>query len=223
MLKHLMFHLIWLVLAACAGSPDLKDAGPQEPYAFEPKLRGAELVEALRRGGLVVYFRHAQTEKDYADQVTADVLDGSTQRVLSEAGWHQAKGIGRAWRELDLPVDEVITSEYFRAWQTADLAFGQYRKDAALNFEPAEDFTDEQFAAMRKRVQPMLVRKVEAGKNRVIVGHDDPFEAAVGIYPEPQGVAYVIRPLGRAGGPGVGFELLARVEAEQWAKLPKPE
>lgn len=204
----------WAVVAFAADASE-------ERSAIEDPLKNEALAESLRRGGLVVYFRHARTEKDYADQVTADPDDGSTQRVLSEAGWHQAKKIGKAWRELGLPVGEVISSEYFRAWQTADLAFGRYRKDAALNFEPAEEFTEQQFAAMRERVRPMLSRKVEGDANRVIVGHDDPFEAATGIYPAPQGVAYVIRPLGGEGGPGEGFEILARVEAEQWAELAK--
>ena len=43
-----------------------------------------KLIKKMQEGGLVLYFRHASTEKDYADQVNADVNDGSTQRVLSE-------------------------------------------------------------------------------------------------------------------------------------------
>ena len=80
----------------------------------------------------------------------------------------------------------------------------------------------EQLEAMRARVQPMLAAPVHVGTNRVLVGHDDPFEASTGIYPEPQGVAYVFRPLGEDGGPGVGFELVARIEAEIWSQLPRP-
>ncbi|MEM6755795.1 MAG: histidine phosphatase family protein [Planctomycetota bacterium] len=212
--------LLTLLFVFVCVAPSLS-AQPQDtsPEIAEP-LKGEALVAALRRGGLVVYFRHATTEKDYADQVTANPNDGSTQRVLSEAGWHQAKAIGQAWRRLGLPVGDVVSSQYFRAWQTADLAFGRYRKDPALNFEPAEDYTDEQFDAMRQRVQPMLYTTVYPGQNRVIVGHDDPFEASTGIYPEPQGVAYVIRPLGQEGGPGTGFELIARLESGDWAELP---
>lgn len=32
------------------------------------------------------------------------------------------------------------------------------------------------------------------GTNTVLVGHDDPFDAATGIYPEPMGVAFVMEP-----------------------------
>lgn len=89
------------------------------------QVENKELITKLQKGGYVIYFRHAQTEKDYADQVTADPNNGSTQRVLSEAGWKQAKGIGKAFKELKIPVGTVISSQYFRAWQTADLAFGK--------------------------------------------------------------------------------------------------
>jgi len=190
-----------------------KVESPQAKAIEFEQVDNTALLDALRAGGHVIYFRHAQTEKDYADQVTADPNDGSTQRVLSEAGWHQAKSIGDAFRELRVPVGDVISSEYFRAWQTADLAFGRYTKNAALNFEPAEEYTDEQFAAMRRRVMPLASAMPAEGVNTVLVGHDDPFEAISGIYPEPQGVAYVLKPDGQ------GFTILARVAPDAWLNL----
>jgi hypothetical protein len=54
----------------------------------------------------------------------------------------------------------------------------------------------------------------ENGVNTVLVGHDDPFEAATGIYPEPMGVAFVVRP-----GDEGGFRILANLEADEWAEL----
>ncbi|MEM9753981.1 MAG: histidine phosphatase family protein [Planctomycetota bacterium] len=203
--------VLWLgVSVAASDVAKAPEAAAVPVEATEP----ADLLRRLRAGGLVIYFRHAQTQKDYADQVTADPNDGSTQRVLSEEGWHQAKGIGEAFRALEIPVGDVISSEYFRAWQTADLAFGKYEKNAALNFEPAEEYTDEQFAAMRERVLPLITAPPNnPATNTVIVGHDDPFEAVTGIYPEPQGVAYVIEPHGDH------FHLLARVNYDEWKAL----
>ena len=87
----------------------------------------------MQKGGLVMYFRHASTEKDYADQVKANVNDGSTQRVLSEKGWHEAVHIGDAVRFYKIPIGSV-TSEYFRAWQTAWLAFKKYEKKCRSKF-----------------------------------------------------------------------------------------
>lgn len=171
------------------------------------------LIKRMQKGGLVLYFRHATTEKDYADQVKADVNDGSTQRVLSEKGWQEAVHIGNAVRFYNIPVEKVVTSEYFRAWQTAWLAFGEYEKNADLNFLPFAEFTDEQMAKMKKRVAPFLSNKPEKGKNLVIVAHDDPFEAATGIYPEPQGVCFIIEPKGKDK-----FSILGQLSPRDWNK-----
>lgn len=180
---------------------------------FKDKLSGKALLNALRKGGHVIYIRHATTEKDYADQVKADVNNCSTQRVLSEKGWNQAKAIGEAFRKHSIPVGKVISSQYCRAWKTADLAFGRYEKNGDLNFPKAEDYTPEQVAQMKALVNPMLIAVPPKGKNTAIVGHDDIFEAATGIYPDPQGMAYVIKPDGKS------FELIANVLPEEWAKL----
>ena len=182
--------------------------------AFEDKLSGAQLLATLKAGGNVIFIRHAASEKDFADQVSAVMGDCSTQRTLSEAGWQQARAIGQAFDQLQIPVGEVYSSEYCRAWQTADLAFGHYQKTPDLNFEPAEDYSDEQIAAMRARMTPRLAAQPSDGVNTVLVGHDDPFEAATGIYPEPMGVAFVVRPDGAGG-----FTIMADVAAEEWADL----
>ena len=170
-----------------------------------------ELVEALRDGGHVIFVRHAPTERDYADQVGATMDDCSSQRTLSEAGWKEAQAIGDAFDRLGIPVGNVTSSQYCRAWQTADLAFGRYVKTPDLNFEPAEEYTDEQFAAMRDRVVPYLIQVSAGGVNTVLVGHDDPFEVAMGIYPGPMGVTFVIA----SDGDG-GFELLGRIGPDGW-------
>lgn len=175
----------------------------------------ATLAEMLKQGGHVIYIRHATTEADFADQVSAVPGDCSTQRMLSEAGWHEARMIGGAFDRLGIPVGAVIASEYCRAWQTADLAFGHYSKDPALNFEPAEEYTAAQTEAMRARVVPLLGAAPEPGTNTVIVGHDDPFEAATGIYPEPMGVAYVLRPDGTGG-----FQIIGHIPPDAWPAPP---
>ena len=188
--------------------------GEQANADFQDRLSGAELLSALQEGGHVIYFRHAQTEKDYADQVTADVNNCSTQRTLSEKGWQQAEAIGEGFEANSIPVGKIISSEYCRAWQTAKLAFGQYEKNPALNFLPFEDYTDEQVEQMKSNVMPLLTAVPESGTNTVIVGHDDIFESATGIYPDPQGMAYVVTPDGNGS-----FEVVANILPEEWSQL----
>ena len=179
--------------------------------AAAAEMTSAELVSALKDGGHVVFIRHATTERDYADQVDATMGDCSTQRTLSEAGWREARTIGRAFERLAIPVGEVISSQYCRAWQTADLAFGRYAQTADLNFEPAEEYTEAQTTAMRERLLPHLSRVPSAGLNTVLVGHDDPFEAATGIYPEPMGITFVLRPRGDGE-----FDILGSIAPDAW-------
>ncbi|MEY2833230.1 MAG: hypothetical protein RLZZ574_2489 [Cyanobacteriota bacterium] len=188
--------------------------GEQANADFQDKMGSAELLSELQNGGYVIYFRHTQTEKDYADQVKANVNDCSTQRVLSEEGLQQALAIGDSFAASEIPVGKVTTSEYCRAWTTAALAFGDYEKDSALNFLPFEDYTDEQMEQMKANVTPLLTAVPEDGTNNVIVGHDDIFESATGIYPDPQGMAYVVKPDGNGG-----FEVMANLLPEEWAEL----
>lgn len=171
------------------------------------------LVAEMRKGGTILYIRHAKTEADYADQLVADPANCGTQRVLSEEGWQQAKKLGADIRALAIPVADVLSSQYCRAWQSADLAFGAYEKHEELNFLKAEDYTPEQTADMRARLLPLMLAPIESGKNRVIMGHDDPFEAVTGIYPEPMGVTYILRQDGSGG-----VEVLGHIEPDAWPK-----
>ncbi len=182
---------------------------------FKNKVSDEELLKGLKAGGYVVFIRHGQTEKDYADQADPkmDVNNCSTQRTLSEKGWKQAIMIGAAFKKASIPVGKVTSSEYCRAWQTAELAFGKYEKNGKLNFAKAEEYTDEQVKEMADGITPLLVAKPAAGTNDIIVGHDDVFEAATQIYPAPQGISYVVKPEGDK------FELLAKLSPEDWEKL----
>ena len=203
---------------AQAPAPEIeeKTPGEQANADFQDKLSGADLLAALKAGGHVIYFRHAQTERDYADQADPNMSldDCESQRKLSEAGIQDAKDIGAAFTDREIPVGQVLASEYCRAWQTAELAFGRYEKNPKLNFLPFEEYTEAQVEEMKTTVSPLLAAVPEGGTNTVIVGHDDLFESATGIYPEPQGIAYVLTPDGQGS-----FELVANLLPAEWAEL----
>jgi broad specificity phosphatase PhoE len=198
------------------GEGEQYSAGEKANAEFKDILSGSELLGALKKGGHVIYFRHAQTTKDYADQADPKMKldDCETQRKLSDEGIKQAKDIGTAFQSKSIPVGDVITSEYCRAWKTADLAFGKHQKNPKLNFLPFEEYTDAQVQEMKANVMPLLTAVPKSGQNTVIVGHDDVFEAATGIYPDPQGMAYVLTPDGKGS-----FKLVANLLPEEWAKL----
>ncbi|NJL84627.1 MAG: histidine phosphatase family protein [Chloroflexaceae bacterium] len=198
------------------GEGEEYSAGEKANAEFKDILSGAELLSDLKKGGYIIYFRHAQTTEDYADQAdpNLDLENCETQRKLSDVGEKQAKDIGAAFTAKSIPVGDVITSDYCRAWKTADLAFGQYQKNSKLNFLPFEDYTDTQVEEMKNNVMPLLTAVPISGNNTVIVGHDDIFEAATGIYPDPQGMAYVLKPDGKGG-----FKIVANLLPDEWMKL----
>ena len=188
--------------------------GEYNNASFSNKLTNKKLLKKLQKGGMVIYLRHTTTEIDYADQADPDMDldDCSTQRMLNDQGKAEAAAIGAGFEANDIVIGKVITSEYCRAKDTATLAFGSYDKvDDNLNFLPFEDYTDEQLDTYHDRVAPMLSKGNKNG-NKVIVGHDDPFEGSTNIYPDPQGTAYVLKPNG-----GDSFEIIARLEPNDWA------
>ena len=191
------------IIALCAPVAAQESAG----------MTSADLIAALKEGGHVVFIRHGSTEADYADQIDADMGDCSTQRTLSEAGWREAKEIGAAFARLEIQLGQVVSSEYCRASQTAELAFGNYEKTADLNFEPAEGIPTHRSRRCATMWRRIWVVFPDEG-NTILVGHDDPFEAATGIYPEPMGVVFVIRP-----GEDGGFKVLGSIAPGDWSGI----
>ena len=191
--------------------------GERRNAEFLDRLSSDQLLNALKQGGYVIYFRHATTQRDYADQAdpSLNLNDCSTQRKLSIEGIEEAQTIGLAFAKKQIPVGTIITSQYCRAWKTANLAFGRVdKKDDRLNFLPFENYTDQQVLLMKTTVMPLLSELPADGLNTVIVGHDDLFEAATGIYPEPQGIAYVLKPDGKGS-----FTLVSNMLPKEWKEL----
>ena len=188
--------------------------GEYNNASFSNKITDKKLLKKLQKGKMVIYLRHTTTEIDYADQAdpTLDLSDCSTQRKLSEQGKAEAATIGAGFDANDIIIGTVISSEYCRAKDTATIAFGGYDQvDSNLNFLPFEDYTDEQLDVYHDRVAPMLSKGNKNG-NKIIVGHDDPFEGTSNIYPDPQGTAYILEP-----NKGDSYELVAKMQPNDWA------
>ena len=177
------------VFGNLADQTDGLSEGEYNNASFDNKIKNdKKLLNKLQQGGMVIYLRHATTEIDYADQADPDMSldDCSTQRMLNDQGIAEAEAIGAGFAANDILIGTVISSEYCRAKDTATIAFGGYDTvDENLNFLPSEDYTDEQLDTYHDRVAPMLSEGITNG-NKVIVGHDDPFEGTTNIYPDPQ-------------------------------------
>ena len=198
-------------------------SGDQRNTDFINRVGAKQLANDLRRGGYVIYLRHARTNKDWGDQVSPNLnlADCNTQRRLSPDGKKEAVEIGRGVKAARVPVGDVISSDYCRAYNTAQLAFGKYSKNSNLNFLPCVDCTPQDYKEYANRVAPLLSAKPASGTNTFLVGHDDPFQGVTmgvvppdGIYPDPMGVSYVVKPMGNGQ-----FELVAKLLPTQWRAL----
>lgn len=172
-------------------------------------LQESDLIDALRRGGYVVYFRHAATIADQADTTDPKLGRCETQRNLSVEGRKMATEIGAAIKTLRIPLGKVVSSPYCRAVDTATLAFGRHEASDALYFAIGVGKTEreQQAAALRQ----MLATPPARGTNTVLVAHHVNLKEATGVWPKREGEAHVFRP--RLAG---GFDYVGEVSSAAW-------
>lgn len=93
------------------------------------------LWSALAEGGKVVMIRHTQSEEatpEVSMHLSADG-DCTQEQNLSEEGREQARALGALFQVHGVTVDAVMSSEFCRARETAELAFGGYEAWTPLN------------------------------------------------------------------------------------------
>lgn len=181
---------------------------------FDPAM-ARRLVDGLREGGYVIYFRHFETGQDTPDYVEATLGQCATQRQLNATGARQAIEVRTAFQSLHFPVAKVLSSPFCRAWQSADLAFGGHEVVDGLKLPKAKskEFSEAEKAAMAGTLYPLLAAKPPPHTNTVIVAHDDNLPTVGAPYPENQGEALVFKP------DGSGFRLIMQIKPDAWPKL----
>lgn len=192
--------IVPLIIAALLGAPVAAQEHPVFTTKIEPPQLPA-LHDMLKGGGYVIFFRHAGTP-DYQEPEPIDFSSCARQRNLNARGREQAFRIGQAFRELEIPVGEVIASPFCRAMDTARIAFGRV---AAAEEARDKDKRDQLFAR---------VGATAAGAaNLVIVGHGSG-NGLIGEEFLREAEAVILRPLG-----GARFEPVARLQADQWEQM----
>ena len=192
--RGLLLGLVVVLTASCAAADG--------PETVRP-LVGAELVEALRGGGYVLYLRHAQTPEDGTDQ-PGSLGDCSRQRLLDDAGRADARALGEAVRALEVPVGEVLASPYCRTVETAELAFGRAEEEDGL-LTPTPGTRGRTTGALRR----LLSTVPDDGENTVLVGHLTNLRLLSTASPD-EGGTVVFRP------DGEGFVLVGSVPPQGW-------
>lgn len=149
-----------------------------ESQAAAVATGGETMVAALRRGGFVLVFQHAATDRKSERRI--DPTNCSTQRNLSATGRQQATQLGSAVKDLRIPVGTVITSPYCRARDTGWLAFGRAEAGPDLGPPAAEGA-----GAAAARFRARLAAPPPLGTNTALVTHAETVAAVLGVQLQP--------------------------------------
>ena len=177
-------------------------------------LSNEALVKDLRRGGYVIVMRHASSPREVPSQDIANADNVNRERQLDEAGRTSAIVMGKALRDLKIPVGEVFASPTYRALETARLAqFPAPRTVAELGDGGVsmQGATDAQSVWLQKKIT-----EFPKGTNTVLITH---FPNMTRAFPQwtsglADGEALVFGPDGKGGA-----TMIARVKIEEWPKL----
>jgi phosphohistidine phosphatase SixA len=162
-------------------------------------LNGAQAETPMGTGdwasikpGTVVLFRHA-TAPGTGDPPQFKLDDCSTQRNLDDTGRAQARRLGEVFRSRGIRVTAVLSSQWCRARDTADLAFPNLRQDdpSFNSFFQDRTRSDPQTAAAKARLL-----KHEGPGVMVVVAHQVNITAITGVVPA-SGEGVVLQRRGR--------------------------
>jgi phosphohistidine phosphatase SixA len=189
-------------------------AGGREQPVTVSDARGAALVERLRKGGNVLFFRHADTRGMPCDR-SFRVGDRDGQRNISAAGRAQSQAIGQALRRLGIPQAlPVLAGPVYRARDTAEHAFGAANVEV-IDGLLADDYSGARLAWVLDEHRRLFSAPVPEGTNRVLVGHRTPaimvLGESVGGRAFPEGAALVLEPA-KNGARMLGILMLAPIE-----------
>ena len=187
------------------------------PIFAQDQPSGKALIEALRKGGYNIYFRHAATDWSQQDHVAVkgDVIscDPARMRQLSAEGRATAQQIGAAIKRLNIPVGRVLSSPYCRTRQTAEIMdLGSVSTTIdIMNMRAVEFFGGRENVVNRAR--RVLATPPAPGTNTVLVAHGNLMQAATGAYTDEAG-AGIFAPKGDGT-----FALVAELTPKEWQLL----
>ncbi len=171
------------------------------------------LVDALQRGGHVIIMRYGASQR-VKQPSPLDLANCAAQHRLTDQGRNQGRAIRAAFRTLNIPVEEVMSSGYCRALEFARLAFGKAQASELLlhpSYVPIPGAPiPPPFEQRVEAVKKLLATPPAAGTNTVLITHGLVVRDAVGFKTAFAEVV-IFRPDGRGG-----TALVARVLANGW-------
>ena len=126
------------------------------------------VILELQKGKKIIFIRHSLAPGS-GDPHNINLDDCDTQRNLSEEGRNQAKKIGNFFKDNDVQIFKVFSSEWCRCKETAKLAFTNFETKDFLN-----SFFSAKFANNKNKQMLDLknyVKKFKGNENLIFVTH----------------------------------------------------
>jgi phosphohistidine phosphatase SixA len=126
------------------------------------------LINELKNGGKLIFIRHAYAPGG-GDPNNFDINDCNTQRNLSNSGRKQAKNIGIFFKDNNIKIENVYSSEWCRCKETALIAFNKFENKNFLNSFFSSKFAknkDLQIQNLRK-----FIKDFNGDENLIFVTH----------------------------------------------------
>ena len=176
-------------------------------------LSPGELVPTLRQGGYVFVMRHAASPGRAPDKQTANPDNVTLERQLDAAGRTGATVMGKALRDLNIPIGGVFTSPTYRALETvkfAQLANPTSVPELGDGGQSMQGVPEAQAAWLREKVA-----QAQMGGSTMIVTHMPNISRAFPAWGAvADGETVILRPDGKGG-----TTIVARVKIEDWPGL----
>lgn len=174
-------------------------------------LSTSAIIQKMQAGGLVLYVRHGATDKSQSDSNVDFPGNCETERNLSPQGKEESIFLREVFNDLNIKVEEVLTSPYCRCLHTAELAFGKSKivKELSSSSAVSPDMSKQ----FKKYLLALLSTPIDGKGNLTIVSHTANLRETTGIWPKPEGVIHVFQPHGSNRYTHLGF-----ISPESWAE-----
>ncbi len=139
-------------------------------FIFFPSFSWSDtsIIDLIKQGEKIIFIRHAYAPGN-GDPRNFILEDCNTQRNLNIVGIEQSNIIKKFFKNNNIKIDRVLSSEWCRCKDTAKIAFDDYKTFNALN-----SFYDPKFAnneSSQIEVLKKYIEDLEIRNNIVFITH----------------------------------------------------
>jgi len=128
----------------------------------------SNIIEELKKNNKLIFIRHTLAPGN-GDPDNFDIFDCSTQRNLNSFGREQSIELGKFFDTNNISIDLVLSSEWCRCKETANLAFQKFETFDALNSFYDSKFYKNKVPQLEKLIN--FINNLENEGNIVFVTH----------------------------------------------------